>query len=209
MDGFVFVIVMLGVVGVGIVFGRRHAKRLAAQFGTLATRLGLEHLPPGPGWKAMLWTPEANGILRGKKVRLYNYTTGSGKSRTTWSAVSAEPRLGGALEFSLEPQGFGSAVMAFFGYKEITVGDPAFDARWFIRTNKPDYLGAALLPELRVKLDQLHSARARGTFKLERGTVVYSERGTFGNPALCERFVLATEIVCDLADVAEVFEEHR
>ncbi|MCF7688456.1 MAG: hypothetical protein K9M98_00300 [Cephaloticoccus sp.] len=148
-------------------------------------------------------SPEATGTIRGKAVRLYNYTTGSGKSKTTWAAVAVAPAAHGNLTFKLSHQGFGTKVMELFGAKEIKVGDMAFDRDWFIQTNAPDFFGAALLPEMQRKI-QLN----KGTWKLADGMVVYSERGSFADERRCARFVSVVDAACDLADIAEVYAQH-
>lgn len=144
--------------------------------------------------------PEATGELRGKPVRLYNYSTGSGKSRTTWSAVEVNPGADGGLTFLITREGFGTTLQRAFGMKEIEVGDHTFDQEWFIRTNQPDFLAAALIPEVREKMHGFP-----GRWQLEAGLVKYVEQGVFSDDQRCERFAKAAETACDLADIAEVF----
>lgn len=144
--------------------------------------------------------PEATGTIRGKRVRLYNYTTGSGKSKTTWSAVAVTPATHGGLTFTLSHQGLGTKLQSLFGAKEIEVGDAGFDRTWFIQTNAPEFFAAALLPEVRQKLQG-----AKGTWKLAEGVMVYAEKGSFGDPARCARFPAVVDAACDLADIAEVY----
>jgi hypothetical protein len=85
------------------------------------------------------------------------------------------------------------------------VGDVAFDRRWFIETNAPDFLRAALLPELRTRFDRISQRSRSGSFETVDGAVRYAEVGGFDSVERCERFAEAVEAVCDLADVAEVF----
>lgn len=175
---------------------RQTDERMAA----LAKRLGLEFVA------AQTWTANSHltGILRGKRVEFFNYTTGSGKARKLLSALSVAPATSGALTFALCKQGFVTKVLALFGAKEITVGDAAFDARWFIQTNQPDFFRAALMPELRVKLDAALAGLIKGgEIKLETGAVRYAEQGTF-TAERCARYEALLPVLCDLADVAEV-----
>jgi len=143
---------------------------------------------------------EANGSVRGKPVRIYNDTTGSGKSQTTWSVVAVKPRAVGDLNFALTRQGMKTSVLERFGAKGIQIGEREFDDQWFIETSTPDFLRAALLPELRRKI-QTH----RGLWKLADGEVTYAEPGSFSNRQRAERFVAIVDLACDLADVAEVY----
>ena len=47
-------------------------------------------------------------------------------------------------------------------------------------------------------------AGVRGTFKLEQGSLTYTEQGSFASEALCAHFEPAADLLRDLADVAEV-----
>jgi hypothetical protein len=109
-----------------------------------------------------------------------------------------------ALQFDLTRQNFGSKIMEFFGVKEIQVGDAAFDAAWFVRTNQPEYFAAALVPAIRAKLmAEVGDRRSTGSYKLENGVVRYTELGGLSAVAV-ERFATKLPILQDLADVAEV-----
>jgi hypothetical protein len=165
----------------------------------LAGALGLEFVDARPKLGLFYPEPRAAGALRGKAVQLFNYTTGSGKSRRTWSAIGVTPAVAGGLTFAIKRQGFGSKLQELFGAKEITVGDPEFDRAWFIQTNEPEFLRAALLPEVREKFRSLP-----GVFKLEQGRVLYAEEGMFSDAARCRRFEAVVALACDLADIAEV-----
>lgn len=172
----------------------------------LAETLGLTPEPGAPKWKWFYPAPRATGTIRGKRVELFSYTTGAGKSRRHWVAISAAPSVAGSLTLSLARQGLATRVLELFGAKEVQVGDPAFDQRWFIRTNQPDFVRAALLPELRLKLAALDAADAlRGSFELKDGVVKYAEEGSFYDDARCSRFAAVADVVCDLADIAEVW----
>jgi hypothetical protein len=118
------------------------------------------------------------------------------------------PQSHGNLVFHITVQGFGSRILELFGSREIVVGDPAFDGKWFIRTNQPEFFQAALIPELRARLSaamsDISSVR-RPSFKLEAGTLVYSEAGNFANDACCTRMLALKDVMSDFTDIAEVF----
>ncbi|MBE34977.1 MAG: hypothetical protein CMI16_05395 [Opitutaceae bacterium] len=147
---------------------------------------------------------DLNGEIRGKQVRLYIYTTGTSKSKTTWAAILVVPREHGGLTFSITRQGFGSRVKALFGAEEIKVGDEKFDREWFIETNAPDFLAAGLLLELQQKIQPHH-----GNWKLKDGSIIYSEQGSFADRERCTRFIAIADAACDLADVAEVYAKQK
>lgn len=201
-QGVAFILVIatfFAVVAILVWMGGRYSARAHENMRRLAGALGIDFVNAQPKLGLFYPEPRAAGRIRGKAVELYNYTTGSGKSRRTWSAVAVTPAADGGLTFALARQGFVSAVKAIFGAKEITVGHAEFDRAWFIQTNQPDFFRAALLPEVQEKFRAFH-----GTFKLEQGIVRYVEEGLFSDDDRCRRFETATSLACDLADIAEV-----
>lgn len=166
----------------------------------MAGSIGLELQAAAPLLGVFYPAPRATGRVRGKAVAVYNYHTGTGKSRRTWCALSVTPAATSGLNFALTRQGLGSKLKEMFGAKEITVGNHEFDRTWFIQTNEPDFFQAALLPELQEKIQAF-----KGSFKLAEEGVTYVEEGSFSTEERCTRFARAVEVVCDLADIAEVF----
>ena len=144
------------------------------------------------------------GVQQGRPVRYWSYATGGGKSRTNWVTVGVTVPGGGALQFALTRQNIVSKVMELFGAREIQVGDPAFDAAWFVQTNQPDYFAAALVPAIRAKLmAESGDRRSTGSFKLEQGIVRYTEMGGLSATTV-ERLATKLPLLLDLADVTEV-----
>jgi hypothetical protein len=201
--GFVLVVGLIGGLFALVAWGVRAARRQAlASLTALAERTGLELVGDRSSWDSNSLRVE--GVRQGKRVRFWAYATGSGKSRRNWIAVGVAPRRSGRLEFRLEAQGFGTKVAEFFGAKEIRVGDPAFDAAWFIRTNAPEAFAAALLPEIRVQLTAARAAGATQSFKLEDGWVSYAELGQFSDAKRLAQLESLLPLLLDLADAAEV-----
>jgi hypothetical protein len=175
-------------------------RRAVANLQRLAQQLGLNFQPP-TGWSASL---RVTGELRGKPTAVFTYTTGSGKSQQTWAALTVQSANPGDFTFTLQKQGFVTKVMELFGTHEIKVGDAAFDALWFVRTNRPEFFGAALIPELREKLMAAGRASLGGKFELKDGVVKYFEPGTLADARQTARLAAVADVVCDLADVADV-----
>lgn len=172
----------------------------------LAARLGLAMEPAQPKLGRFYPPPQGQGVIRGKRVTFLSYSTGSGKSRVQWAAIRIAPPGAGGLTFAISRQGLLTRLGELFGMKEIEVGDPAFDAKWFLQTNQPEFFRAAFLPELRAKLTSLADQRQlRGEITLKDGIVEYRERGNFHDEALCGRIAGVVELACDLADIAEVW----
>lgn len=198
----VFGTLMGAVVALGWWIAAVSGRRTMRQMSALAGRLGLQ-LEVAQFFN-LITRIGAHGTIQGRRVRFYSYTTGSGKSKTTWAAVAVAARQSGGLEFKFSRQGFATKVMEIFGAKELQVGDRMFDEAWFVQSNRPDYLIAALVPEIREKLLAVHRAGGDGAFRLERGEVVYAERGSLGRAKVLNRLESILPVLQDLADVAEV-----
>lgn len=172
----------------------------------LADRLGLALEPAQPKFGRFYPAPKASGMIRGKRAAFFSFATGSGKSRVIWAAMTITPVAAGGLTFAIDRQGILTRLGELFGTKEVQVGDPAFDAAWFIQTNQPEFFRAAFLPELRAKLTALYDqGQLRGGLGLKDGVVMYKEQGAFHQEAQCARLAGVVDLACDLADVAEVW----
>lgn len=181
---------------------RKHARKTREEIAALAGRSGLNMTEKTVF--GITTVESLDGVQQGRPVRYWTYSTGSGKSRTHWVAVGVGVPGGVALQFDLTRQNFASKLMEMFGAKEIQVGDPAFDAAWFVRTNQPEYFAAALVPAIRAKLmAEVGDRRSTGGFKLENGVVRYTEMGGLSAAAV-ERLGQKLPLLQDLADVAEV-----
>jgi hypothetical protein len=204
-EGVTFLLVIGGFIGFFVVmisFAMKAHRQMVARLEAFARRLGFTVIPAARKTDY----PRIIGTVRGKQVEFFSYTTGSGKSRRHWVAVGVTPAVRVALTFRITRQGFVSTLQSLFGAKEIAVGDKAFDDRWFIETNKPDYFRAALLPEVRVKIDAAAAGARKHVnveFKLEDGRVRYAEVGAFSEETLA-RYEAMLPLLCDLADLAEV-----
>lgn len=187
------------------------SRRAADNVRQLAETLGLQVQTPPPVLGLFHQEPRASGQRRGKRTEIFSFTTGAGKSRVQWCALSVAPARDGGLSCSLQRQNLGTKLKELFGSREIQVGDPEFDRQWFIQTNQPEFLRAALLPELRQKITALAAAPGGrpGRWQLEAGLVRYAEQGSFANANIAARLSLAAEIGADLAEVAEVFAGER
>lgn len=177
-------------------------QRMRVNLTALAGRLNLRlHEKPQRFAATERWL---EGAPHGRHVRVWSFTTGSGKSRQHWAAAGVQPRRAGAATLRLQPQGFGTKLAEIFGAKEIQVGDERFDAAWFIRTNEPDLLRAALVPEIRERLMAARAAGAGGTFAFEDGLMRYVETGTFASAKTVAHVEAALPALFDLADIIEV-----
>lgn len=182
---------------------RDHARKTHAMMRDFARRAGLQAVETSA--LGFTWIESLEGTQAGRTIRYWTYATGSGKSRITWAAVGVQPRAAAGLQFELTRQNLGSRIMEMFGVKEVRVGDPAFDAAWFVRTNQPDFLAAALVPSIRARLLAGPAEGRSVRYKLEQGPVHYAEQGGFASAAVLARLERQLPLLHELADVAEVF----
>lgn len=219
MPALIFLGVFLALVGWIVWAAIAANRRIQENLRNLATQLGMEFVPA----PRRLDQPRLTGKLRGRKADIFSYVTGSGKSSTAYVAMTVEVAMPDKLSCTLNKRSFGTRMaeriatkMAerFFteiaeslGVQEITIGDAEFDQAWVTWTNQPEFMRAALLPELRAKLVVAQRAGATGTFEINGGLVKYKEIGYFSETEKCERFVKLVDMVGDLAEVIAVAAE--
>lgn len=192
-------------VGLAIAWGVKSSRRAEVLLAEVARRQGLTlHMPP-PVWGIFPSPPTATGSVRGKRVKLHTYSTGSGKSRTHWAALDVTPGRCGDFTFRIGGQGFGSRLREIFGAREIKVGNQSFDAAFFLETNRPDFFRAALLPEIQERITAAwRQAGRQANIELRDGRVRYAEVGHFSKADVVAKFEAVLPLLGDLADVAEV-----
>lgn len=203
LDFLPFILLPVGILG-ALVLIRRRGRAQAELLRGVAAAEGLEFDDAAPGWILPGHPPELRGVLRQKRVQVHLCHTGSGKSRRTWTAVEVEPRQTSSFVFKLTPQGVGSKLKSWFGAQDILVRDTSFDRDWFIESNRPEFLAAAILPEIRQRMADLrHVAGGRGHYDYRHGRVRYVEAGGY-DAARIARLSRALGICLDLADLVEV-----
>jgi len=175
-------------------------RRVAENLQKLALLLRLDFRPAENG----VDSPCLTGSLRGRRAEVFRHVTGAGRSRRAWVVISVQPAKWETLTFTLQKQGLGTKISELLGAREITVGDAAFDAAWYVETNQPEYFRAALLPELREKLMAVRRAGAEGKFELRRGEVKYIEPDQLNQSDGIELLVALADVTADLAEIAEV-----
>jgi len=194
----------LVLVALTLLAARRRKRKTRENLAGLASRLGFEvkRKPAKFGFEP---PPTVEGRYRDRPVRFFNYTTGSGKSQTNWSAVSAGIGNDSGFTLELAPENFLTRIAAALGMQDIKVGDPDFDRAFLVRSNNAAYATAALLPEIRARLLSKLKQRAIGTLTVRAGVVRNAEVGGFDDAARVDRLAGLLDVICDLADVAEVY----
>jgi len=200
---FLFIAIFLVLFAAVLIGAKKQSEKAHANLTRMAQRMGWA--PPEP-FKASLLrsSPMAlAGAFRGRQMRVFTYTTGSGKNRTHWCAIAA--RVDNAAKLTLR-LGKENALTRFgrkFGLDDVSVGNAAFDEEFYVKSNKPEFISVALIPEIRQRIGQLWHDQPRGAIEVEGGEVKFSESGTFANDSMCDRFIAAAEVICDIAEVAD------
>ncbi len=203
-----FGVLFVSVIGLIIWAGAVQTRKARANLQAIADRLGLSVQEPAKKSIFAGSNTRVVGTFRGRPVQLYTYTTGSGKNRTTWCALSLQ--AGMPRDFSLKISGENLFTKAgrMLGIDDVTLGDPAFDEKLYVKTKQPDFVRAALIPEVRMRMvDAWKKHRGLGAFTVEGGEVKYAEMGNFANAKVCDRFPDMLEIAVDLAEIAAAWRE--
>jgi hypothetical protein len=204
MNGGLIVLLFVGLIALAVWLNVVQARQIRENLRSLTRKLGLKLDEAKPKLGIFWPAPRAQGVIDGRVMELYTFTKGARKSRTYWCGLRTRLQLDRGVEFDLSPQGPGCGLLEWFGVKEITVGNRAFDDAFFVRTNQPELCTAALVPDILAKLLAAQQTGVRGSFKLERGALTYTEQGSFSSAVLCTHFEAAVDLLRDLADAAEV-----
>ncbi len=127
---------------------RQHSEAWTAA----AASVGGRFVPRAGSW----WKPTAAHVLatfaRGVEVAVDHYTVSTGKSSTTYTRVQAVAPGADELEIKLRKEGVVASMGKALGFGELVVGDAAFDARYFVRTNDDELARAWLQAGVRAAL---------------------------------------------------------
>lgn len=196
----------VGILVLIVVFGIWSFRKTRENLTRLALDLGLQlHVkPPVLGLFPRL--PTVDGERGGRKIRFFQFSTGSGKHRTVWSAVGVSCANPHGLQVRLCAQNFITELGEKFGMKDLRLGIHPFDDKFVVQTNAPEFLSAALLPEIRDPLLR-HWPFMLGTasLKIEGGEVVYAERGGFSDTKMIERMKSLLDVLLTVAALPEVY----
>lgn len=202
---FVFIGVFIGTFVLIVIATKNQRKKARENLARLAERLGLQvHAPAKRGIFGTSPT-SLSGTFRGRAIRVFSYSTGSGKNRTLWCAVAAPVNNPSGLKLRISKENAFTVVGRKFGIDDVATGDEAFDREFYVKSNQPDFIRAALIPEIRQRLADVWKTKSRGLFSVDETEVRYAETGNFSKAAVCERIPLVAEAVCDLGEVVETF----
>ena len=208
--GVFFTIAVVGGISALIVFGVRAAKRSGiernAALREMAARLGLEYFEEPPAAGFLPPSPAVRGMFGGRAARLQEFSRGSGKNRTRWVAARVQCAAAGAFKLSVRSQGpaIFEKIAGAFGYKDIVIGDTAFDSLLVVHGSDEEFIKAALIPEIRARIIAFWPKATGGRIVVEGGEAVYEEQGSFSRTKCREHLEKAFPVLGDMAAIAEV-----
>jgi hypothetical protein len=200
---FIFIGVVGGIFALILVAAQKQRKRARENLAKLAQRLGLQIHDPEKRSVFQSATTSLSGTFRGRQLRVFSYSTGSGKNRTQWCAIASSVNNPSGLTVRISRENVFTRVGRKIGVDDVAVGDAAFDREFYVKSNKPDFIRVALIPEVRQRITNFWNSRARGALEVSASEVKYAEVGSFATESVCARFPEAAEVVCDLGEVTE------
>ncbi len=186
-----FVVVVFG--GVLFLFNRsvQEVNRTWGDLGK-ATRLSLKPA-------ALFSQPELNGEFRQRQIRLYTYNAGSQGNRITYTAVALTVHNPTSSRLEITPSGTAGNIFGkMLNAQDAEISNPAFDARFVIKSNPPDF-AMKVLGEAKLQMEIMDFP---GVFRieLEGPSLKYSKRELEEN---AEFLVKLFNTLSDLADRLE------
>jgi hypothetical protein len=173
-----FFIVVVG----GIIFlVNRSAKTVNRTWGDLAARTGLTLKPA-----ALFSSPELSGEYRQRALRVYTYSVGTAKNRTTYSAVSLAVKNPSNSTLEITPSGtVGSFLGKLVNAQDVEIGEAEFDQRFVIKSNPPDFASKVLSESgVLVGIKEIPGAFR---IEVEGPSLTYSKRGVEENTEFLEK----------------------
>lgn len=208
--GAYFMVAIIPVIVVLVVMAVRAGKKAGlkrnAELREMAARLGLQYTEQAPSAGFLPPSPSVAGMFSGRQARLREFTRGSGKNRTRWVAAHVQCTQSNSLKLTLRTQHMAifEKIAEVFGYKDIVVGDLAFDSLLAVRGNDEAFIKAALIPEIRTRIVAFWPKKLGSRITVDNGEVVYEQQGSFGNAQCRESLEEAFPVLTDMAAIAEV-----
>jgi hypothetical protein len=185
---------VVAVIGGIFFFINRSVQGVNRTWGDLGMGTGLTLKPA-----AIFSQPELNGEFRQRLIRLYTYNAGSQGNRITYTAVALTVNNPTNSALEITPS---DTVGNFFGKmlkaQDVEIGNAAFDARFVIKSNPPDF-AMKILGDSRAQMGIMDIP---GVFRIELkdSTLEYSKRD------LEENAEFLTKLFNTMSDLADRLE---
>lgn len=186
-----------------IVGSIRRGRRIRENLGRLGSEMNLSLVEPGGKGVFASGKVVLEGRLRGRTIRVFSYTTGSGKQRSHWCAVQVGAENNRNLSLTISRENVFTKVGEKLGFAQAKVGDDAFDRQFHIKCSDEEFLRAGLIPEVRAGFVSVWSQGARGKMTVAGESIKYAELGSFSDGRICSRIPAISGLLCDVAEIVE------
>lgn len=160
-------------------------------------------------WLSFIKKPTwVSGDYRGGPLEIWHFTRGSGKNSSPYIGMRLGLDNPRGLSFKFHKEGFFSKIGKKLGMEDVQVGDPRFDKDFIVKCSDPDFIRAALLPEIKERFYQAYETHgAIGVLKLEKNELYYEEGGRIRSDELRARFVALIDLCADLRETVNVYND--
>lgn len=173
--------------GIGFISARRRQ----AAWTEFAARTGLKFKP---GRFAFI-AGQVQGTYNGYAVRLYTYSSGGSRNRTTYTRLAlGVPFLEDAV-LTLSRESWMNDLFRKFGANDIQLGDPLFDDHFYIKAQPEELAARVYTPDLRGRLIR----GLQGRLALMNGELSITRTGVDMDTA---RLQTHLDLLADLAEAA-------
>lgn len=181
----------------------RRTRRIWENLGRLGSEMNLQLVEPGKKGVFAAGGAALEGRLRGRSIRIYSYTTGSGKNRSHWCAVQVAAENNRKLSLTVSQENMFTKLGEKLGFDQATVGDDVFDRKFYLKCSDEEFLRAGLIPEVRSGFVSVWKQGARGRVTVEGECIKFAELGSFSDNRICSRIPAISGLLCDLGEIVE------
>ena len=192
----VVILFILAAMGLAAFIGYWQRQGTSRKWSQLAARTGLTL--EGGSW---LVKPRLHGEYRRHTLELTTYTESSGTPGDSSSATYTLITLyltNNSKMLAISPSGLTGAISKALGMQDVQIGNEAFDKRFTIKSQPPEFAGELLGGDTML-CDSIAGLRKSGWFELrvEGSQMTYRESGRETN---LDRLEAIFNTLCDLAD---------
>ncbi len=181
-------------------------KKLKAHFAELGTRLGCSARIPEGFFGGF---PSLDGTYRGRPLKVFMFTRGSGKNQSTYTAFDLDVFNPGGFGFHIFEQGFFTTLATKFGMEDIQTGDPDFDREFIVQASDESLLVNFLTPTIKQRFMEMAGKHVAFGIKLEGGRIHYETQGTVASMPFMEKLIEFIETASDCAEQVERMQGKR
>ncbi len=189
------IVIALGLMAVAIIFTIYRSRAHRAAWEELAAQLGLQ-FTAGNFWGK---SATVSGIYHGHAMQMNTFSRQMGRNRVTYTRIAFEVENTAELWLTISNESLGSKLKKMVGQKEISLGDEALDAEYFIQ-GSPEITVQRILSSTNLRQKLLDAKSVHIELKSKE---IYSEkRGFEANP---EKLQAMFDLLGGMADAVNRF----